>query len=48
MATLGSEDKPVLMTSKKNGGRISKGSRPKSGVYTKQYRDNWDKIFSKK
>jgi hypothetical protein len=41
---LGSENKPVLMTSKKNGGR-------RTGVYlggNKQYAENWDKIFGKK
>ena len=25
-----------------------KGSTPRSGTYTKQYNDNWDKIFGKK
>tara|TARA_R100001463_G_scaffold16731_4_gene43268 strand:- start:885 stop:1034 length:150 start_codon:yes stop_codon:yes gene_type:complete len=49
MATLGSEDKPVLMTSKKGGGRIGKGSRARpSSISKKQFDDNWDKIFNKK
>ena len=29
---------------KSDGG---KGANPRPGVYTKQYRDNWDKIFNK-
>ena len=29
---------------KSDGG---KGANPRPGVYTKQYRDNWDKIFKK-
>ena len=45
---LGSEEKPVLMTNKKNGGRIGKGSRPrKTSVSQQQFDDNWDRIFKK-
>jgi hypothetical protein len=48
MAQLGSNEKPVLMTSKKNGGRIGKGSRPKKiSVSKKQFDSNWDRIFKK-
>ena len=25
-----------------------KGDTPRTGTYSKQYKDNWDKIFSKK
>ena len=48
MPQLGSNEKPVLITNKKNGGRISKGSRPKpSSVSKKIFDENWDKIFNK-
>jgi hypothetical protein len=48
MPQLGSNEKPVLMTNKKNGGRIGKGSRPrKQSVSKKQFDDNWDRIFNK-
>ena len=48
MAQLGSNEKPVLMTSKKNGGRICKGSIPKKiSVSKKQFDSNWDRIFKK-
>jgi len=53
MAQLGSDDKPVLMSSKKNKGRLykpsdgGKGSAPRVNVHSKQYRDNWDAIFGK-
>lgn len=36
------------MTNKKNGGRIGKGSRPRPGYFSQQYKDNYDKIFGKK
>jgi|TARA_B100000900_G_scaffold350905_1_gene317719 hypothetical protein len=49
MAQLGSNEKPVLMTNKKNGGRIGKGSRPRPiQVSQEQYANNWDKIFKTK
>ena len=49
MPQLGSNEKPVLMTNKKNKGRIGKGSRIRpSAVSTQQFSDNWDKIFNKK
>ena len=46
--TFGSNEKPVLMTNKKNGGRIGKGSRLRPGYFSQQYKDNYDKIFGKK
>ena len=49
MAQFGSNEKPVLLTSKKNKGRLfTKGSKPRPGVYSQQYKDNFDKIFGKK
>jgi hypothetical protein len=49
MPSLGSDEKPVLMTNKKNKGRIGKGSKIRpSAVSTQQFSDNWDKIFNKK
>ena len=46
---IGSEEKPMTFKSpiykKTDGG---KGANPRPGVYTKQYRDNWDVIFGKK
>ena len=48
MPQLGSNEKPVLMTNKKNGGRIGKGSRlKKQTVSRKEFEDNWDRIFKK-
>tara|TARA_B100000519_G_C14188722_1_gene412038 strand:- start:587 stop:745 length:159 start_codon:yes stop_codon:yes gene_type:complete len=43
MPQLGSEERPVLMTNKKNKGR-------RVGVYVggKTYKDNWEKIFGNK
>ena len=52
--TFGSNEKPVLMTNKKNKGRLyspsrgGKGAAPRINIYSKQYQDNWDKIFNKK
>ena len=46
---VGSDEKPMTFRSpiyKNTHG--SKGANPRPGVYTKQYRDNWDKIFGKK
>ena len=54
MAQLGSNEKPVLMSSKKNKGRLykpsdgGKGSAPRVNVHSQQYRDNWDTIFGNK
>ena len=46
---IGSEEKPMTFKSpiykNTHGG---KGANPRPGVYTKQYRDNWDTIFGKK
>ena len=53
MPQLGSNEKPVLMSSKKNKGRLykpsdgGKGSAPRVNIHSKQYRDNWDLIFNK-
>jgi hypothetical protein len=53
MPQLGSNEKPVLMSSKKNKGRLykpsdgGKGSAPRVNIHSKQYRDNWDAIFGK-
>ena len=47
MPQIGSEDKPVLMTNKKNGGRIGKGSRPRPITNKEQFAKNWDMIFNK-
>ena len=45
---IGTDDKPFTFRKsiygKSDGG---KGARPRPGVYTKQYRDNWDLIFGK-
>ena len=54
MPQLGSNEKPVLMSSKKNKGRLykpsdgGKGSAPRVNVHSQQYRDNWDAIFGGK
>ena len=40
---LGSNEKPVMFRKT----IASKGSRARPGVYSKEYRDNFDKIFSK-
>ena len=55
MSQIGSNEKPVLMSSKKNKGRLygpswhgGKGAAPRVNVHSKQYRDNWDLIFGKK
>ena len=48
MPQIGSNENPVLMTYKKNGGRMGKGSRPrKTSVSQEQFNDNWDRIFKK-
>ena len=47
MPQLGSDEKPVLMTNKKNGGRIGKGSRTRPLSVSKEtFEDNWDRIFN--
>ena len=55
MPQLGSNEKPVLMSSKKNKGRVygpswhgGKGAAPRVNIHSKQYADNWDAIFGKK
>ena len=48
MAQLGSNEKPVLMTNKKNRGRVGKGSRLRpTTVSQEEFNSNWDKIFNK-
>ena len=53
MPQLGSDERPVLMTNKKNKGRLygpsdgGKGAAPRVNVHSQQYRDNWDLIFGK-
>ena len=46
---IGSEEKPVTFRKsiygKSDGG---KGARPRAGVYTQKYKDNWDLIFGNK
>ena len=46
---IGSDEKPVTFRKsiygKSDGG---KGARPRAGVYTQKYKDNWDLIFNKK
>jgi len=46
---IGTDDKPFTFRKsiygKSDGG---KGANPRPGVYTQQYRDNFDKIFGKK
>jgi|TARA_R110000868_G_scaffold15882_3_gene72002 hypothetical protein len=46
---IGNDEKPVTFRQsiygKSDGG---KGARPRPGVYTQQYKDNWDLIFNKK
>lgn len=49
MPQLGSNEKPVLMTNKKNRGRMPRESRTKpSKVSKKIFDENWDKIFNPK
>ena len=49
MPQLGSNKKPVLMTNKKNKGRVGKGSRRRPMAISKeQYANNYEKIFGKK
>ena len=51
MAQIGNDDDknavPLRRSIYKNsdGG---KGARPRINIYSKQYQDNWDKIFNKK
>ncbi len=47
-AQLGTPEKPVLMSSKKNKGRVGKGSRLRPLTVSKEeFDNNWDKIFNK-
>ena len=41
---VGTDNKPVMFRKT----IASKGSRARSGVYSQEYRDNFDKIFGKK
>ena len=45
---IGSNEKPVLMTNKKNKGRVGKGSRSRPLTIPKEeFDNNWDRIFNK-
>ena len=47
-AQLGTPEKPVLMSSKKNKGRVGKGSRSRPLTISKEeFDNNWDRIFNK-
>ena len=47
-AQLGTPEKTVLMSSKKNKGRVGKGSRLRPLTVSKEeFDNNWDKIFNK-
>jgi hypothetical protein len=45
---IGSDEKPMVFRKsiygKSDGG---KGARPRINIFSKQYQDNWDKIFNK-
>ena len=45
---VGNEEKPFMFRKsiygKSDGG---KGARPRINIFSKQYQDNWDKIFKK-
>jgi len=43
MPVIGSDKNPVKIQPK-----TGKGSNPRPGFYTQEYRDNFDKIFGKK
>ena len=46
---IGNDEKPVTFRQSIYGKSDSgKGARPRPGVYTQQYKDNWDLIFKKK
>ena len=46
---IGNDEKPVTFRQSIYGKSDSgKGARPRPGVYTQQYKDNWDLIFGKK
>ena len=46
---VGNEENPFMFRKsiygKSDGG---KGARPRINIFSKQYQDNWDKIFNKK
>ena len=42
MPQINSEEQPIKF---KSGTIAGKGSKPRPGIYTKEYRDNFDKIF---
>ena len=45
MPQINSEEQPIKF---KSGTIAGKGSKPRPGIYTKEYRDNFDKIFGVK
>ena len=42
MPQLGDNERPLTM---KSGTMAGKGSKPRPGVYTEEYRNNFDRIF---
>ena len=44
---VGNEEKPFMFRKSIYGKSDSKGARPRINIYSKQYQDNWDKIFKK-
>ncbi len=48
MPQIGSDANPVTFRNHVYKKSDSKGANPRPGFYTKEYRDNWDKIFGGK
>ena len=44
---VGNEEKPFMFRKSIYGKSDSKGARPRVNVFSKQYQDNWDRIFKK-
>jgi hypothetical protein len=45
---VGNEENPFMFRKSIYGKSDSKGARPRINIFSKQYQDNWDKIFNKK
>jgi len=45
---VGSDEKPFMFRKSIYGKSEGKGARPRPGVYSQQYKDNWEKIFGNK
>ena len=45
---VGNEEKPFMFRKSIYGKSDSKGARPRVNVFSKQYQDNYDKIFKKR